>query len=161
MNVKSLSRALRVSDKVVTQLEQVADENKDARVKKLILFYEDLGIEFRRENDEPNGNVIGVVLRDVRKLVLTAAHEANPEKLINDLLMGMRHIAGLIYNLKTTDKSKASLYDTIEIHFPVPVRGMARDILCKWLDRESPFKIVLPDGEEIPMNKSSIEQFFE
>ena len=81
----------------------------------------------------------------------------------------MRHIAGLIYNLKIIDKSKASFHDTIEIHFPVPVRGiarnilceMARDILCESNDTESLFKIVLPDGSKIAMNKSNLDNFFE
>ena len=152
MTVKSVARTLRVSDRVVTQLEQMADES-DPRVAQLILMYEDLGLRFHRVD----GEIVGVMPNDVKKVTLSAVRHANPEKSLQKLLIQMRHIGGLVYNMKSADKSKASMNDTIELHFPLPVRALVHDIFRVWNDTEAPFDILHPDGSRTRMNQENIE----
>lgn len=167
LNVKSVARALRVSDRLVTRVEQNSKESEPF-VKQLLLMYEDLGLEFQLDSSgsSESKKVQGIVIRNVKRLVLTAQDARNPEEIIDELLMRMRHIGGLVYNLKVLNRSTASQYDTIEIHFPVAVRGVAHSILHDWVDdcveAERTIHILDPGGaDRKELSKMELENFFD
>ena len=156
LNIKSVARALRFSDNTLTQLERWADE-EGPREKDLVQFYVDHGLEFKWDGKR----IAGVVLtKDVNPLVLTLRKYAAPGEAIRRFCKELRYVGEVVYNLKLLDKTKASgAYDTIEVHFPVPTRRMAREILCRWFDTEGAIEIIDSDGEITVMNKANVEKF--
>ena len=157
MSTKSVARALQISDNAVTKLETQAHDQNESKVKHLISYYEDLGLHFQREDEREDGRIIWIAIKDVKKLVLSAKFHPNPEDSINQLLREMRYIGGLIYNFKTIDKTKASRYDSIEMHFPITMRGVARQILESWCETEEPLDILYPDGLLVGMDMEKID----
>jgi len=155
-NTKSLARALQISDNIVTKLETESHRG-DQKAEYLISYYTDLGLHFEEEKGgKKYPRIIGLVIKNVRKLTLSAAHQKNPDDLINRFLREMRYIGGILYNLKTIDRTKASRYDTIEIHFPISMRGVARQILRSWCETEERLNI-LYDGSLVEMDKEKID----
>lgn len=152
MNTKSVARALRVSDRVVTKLELDANED-DPHAAQLIMFYEDLGVRFLKECE----TIRSIAPNNVKKLVLSASGHANPDESINKLLTYLRHIGGLVYNQKTLDKTKASRYDTIEVHIPVPVRVLVREILRVWCQTEPALEIHFSDGSVTNLTEANVD----
>ena len=159
VTTKSLARALQISDNIVTKLETEAHID-DPVAKHLMLYYKDLGLHFQKyeetEDENENKNIVGISIVNIKELVFSAADRHNPEDLINKLLREMRYIGGMIYNFQTVDKTKASRYDSIRIHFPIPMRGVARQILGNWCDTEEPLK-VLYDGSFVNMDKEKLD----
>ena len=155
LKIKSVARALRFSDKTLTQLERDADE-REPKARDLIQFYEDLGLHFTREGPR----ITSVVLTDyVNLLVLSLRKHGTPDQAVDRLCNEMRYIGGLVYNLKQVDKTKASKYDTIEVHFPVPTRGMAREILCRWFEEEGGIEVMDNDGNAVSMTRENVARF--
>ena len=161
LNVKSVARALRMSDKTLTDLEKDATEG-ESKAEVLAQFYEDLGLLFTMEGNRR----VGVVLTtNARRVVISAKEYTDPPATVERLCKAMRHVGGLAYNLRTYDKTKSSVSDTMECHFPITTRTMVREILCRWFeeDEESGEKatliVVQPNGEEIELNRENVAGF--
>ena len=163
LNVKSVARALRLSDKTLTQVERFATEMK-GNAGELVQFYEDLGLEFQRD---ANGDIVGVNSSpNIHRLVIKA-EDSDPDGTIERLCRHMRHVGGMAYNLKLTNKGVAARFDTIDVHFPVSTRIMVRDRLERWFDEERQdgpkskkgrLKLIRPDGKETVINKKNVKE---
>lgn len=156
LNVKSVARALRFSDKTVTDMEKSAD-GENGKVQALVQFYEDLGLKFTCVGY----SIEGVVwTRAVKPLVLCFRGYDNAAAMVDDFCKRMRYIRGFAYNLKLTDKTKASAYDTVEAHFPVVTRNMARELLGGWLadDTHAHLELLSNDGSlQVTMTKDNLQ----
>ena len=160
LNVKSVARAMRYSDKTLTDLEKSADSRKDRKATALARFYEDLGLKFDWEGEFDIGNVAWT--RDVRPFVLCFKTYAQPATVADDFCQEMRYIGGFAYNLKLTDKTKASPYDTIEAYFPVVSRNLACELVIRWLADPKHDKLVLQRGgtEEVILDEGNVREYF-
>lgn len=157
LNVKSVARALRYSDKTLKDIERSAD-GRNRKVKALAQFYEDLGLKFAWVGL----SIEGVDwTREVRPLVLCFKDYDDAAATADDFCGKMRYIGGFAYNLKLTDKTKASPYDTVEAHFPVVTRHMARELLGSWLGEKAHDKglQLLPNdgGDAVPVTKDNFQ----
>jgi hypothetical protein len=156
MNIKSVSSALRISDKTLTALEKYADED-DPKVAELIDFYENLGLRFVREN----GAITGILHSDeVRKLVISASNGPNPDEDMENLRKAIRIINGLVFNLRRVDRSKADIGDTMEVHFPTSARDFVVDILKKWSSDKPYVEFHEPDGSKRKFSEESLRDLF-
>lgn len=156
MNIKSVSSALRISDKTLTALEKYADED-DPKVAELIDFYENLGLRFVREN----GTVTGILHSDeVRKLVISASNGPNPDEDMESLRKAIRIINGLVFNLRRVDRSKADIGDTMDVHFPISARNFVVDILKKWGSDKPYVELHKPDGGKNKLAEQNLDNLF-
>ena len=154
MNAKSVARALRMSDRTLSQMERFAGKTHP-KLPEIIELYRDLGLKVDVSEDRKGAiEIVGIALQDdVRRVVLTADQsDSRPGETITRLQKKMRHVGGMVYNLKILDRGKAAAHDTIEAHFPLPTRNMVRDILIDWLETETPIKLVRTgsQGEPVP-----------
>lgn len=156
MNVKSVSSALRISDKTLTALEKYADED-DPKVAELIEFYENLGLRFVRED----GAIAGILHSDeVRKLVISASKGPNPDQDMESLRRAIKIINGLVFNLRRVDRSKANVADTMDVHFPVSARNFVFEILRKWAHDKPYLELHEPDGRRAKLSEQNLEALF-
>ena len=166
---KSVARGLRISDRTLTRLEQFASPD-DERVARIFQFYEDLGLKFvREESANADGETIYPVAAitrtdDVNQVVLRTKDSPDPAAAIEKLCTGLRHIGGLVYNLRLEDKGTASAFDTMEAHIPVPARVLARHILNSWVaDKGNPsIEVRNNEGENKKfrlLNRSNIQDY--
>ena len=149
LNVKAVARAFRVSDKTLTQLETFITSADEAKAGELAEYYQDLGVKC--------GNDGAVLTRAASPLVLTASDSPNPPAVIDRLTKALRHVGGLAFNLKRTNKVTASPYDTIEMQFPIVTGRMVRDILLERVKEEEGLDGVYPDGR--PVGHDSLEDY--
>ena len=148
LNVKAVARAFRVSDKTLTQLETFITSADEAKAGELAEYYQDLGVKC--------GNGGAVLTRAASPLVLTASG-SNPPAVIDSLTKALRHVGGLAFNLKRTNKFTASPYDTIEMQFPIVTGRMVRDILLERVKEQEGLDGVYPDGT--PVGRDSLEDY--
>lgn len=154
MNVKDVAAALKMSDKTITQLEGDADI-ADPKVTRLLQFYEDLGIEFSRDEKGPVG--VSIASGQVRKLVFTFAGDAEPNARLRKLHHLLRNIAGMVSHTSIRDKSKASLEDTVEVHFPIETRQLVGSLLASWIEREGPFGQVVGKNDVLEVTAENVK----
>ena len=164
LGLKAVARALRIADKELTLLEKFTTEVQGYAAE-LVQLYEDYGLEFRKDKD---GSIIGIDPSPKINRLMIKAEYANPDAAIQRLLKHLRHVGGMGYNLKLTNKTAGSRFDTIDVHFPVLTRIMVRDRFEAWFDEEGKagpgrdkgrLKVVHPDGKETVMNKENVRQF--
>lgn len=138
LNVKAVARAFRVSDKTLTQLETFIASEDEAKAGELADYYHDLGVKCGKKG--------AVLTRAASPLVLTAIRSTNPPAVIDRLTNALRHVGGLAFNLKRTNKFLGSPYDTVEMQFPIVTQRMVRDILLERVKEEEGLRGVDPDG---------------
>jgi hypothetical protein len=146
MNVKTLSRVLRVSDRVISDIEKNALP-EDSRVIDVVRQLENYGVYISTEGNRPAS-----VFMDERAGRLRFTFRNEGEK-FSDKMDSFQRWLGVIGQMGwqpfLIDKKKGSgSKDSVDLFFTLASQGMAAERIDEWIKREGPLTCVEADGSE-------------
>lgn len=152
MNVKTLARVLRVSDRVITDIEKSASP-EDARVKDVVRQLENYGVHISSD-DRSSASIY--MDEKAGRLRFTFKDDPDFSEKIERFQRWLSVIGQMGWQPFLIDKKKGSgTKDSVDLFFTLASRGMAAERLDEWIRKEGPLVCVEADGTERPIAEAS------
>lgn len=158
MNVKTLAKVVRLSDRTITELENSADP-QDARTREIKRALEDFGVIF---SDQGDGRyALSLDPRAGRKrFTFSGPHQTNVAAALEEFKRSMALVGRLGWQELLLDKSKAGTKDSVDIFVPVRAQQIAIEAIREHVRRNGPITMVASNGDSCQISAETVDTIF-